>query len=187
MEISSTINNNYSQIPKQNRALQELSQDQRDQARGVIIDKVAINSKQSQIDAYIAGSSQANDNTTSSTQESTQNYANFTEDVRKADAYATLVQNEVDFTSIVDRPSTLPIYEPSQEQKDSLRQTLVSVAGYQSTQSQIEAYKAGSSQETTIYNESADYINNYNEFASDVRRTNAINTYIENSNLFGIN
>jgi len=83
--------------------------------------------------------------------------------------------------------TVLPITEvPSQEQKNSIRESIVTVAGYQSTQAQIEAYKAGANDNNTLlYSDTASYIQNYNDFASNIRRANAINTYIENGALFG--
>jgi len=190
MEISSSTNANYSQITNQHNNLQNATQEEKDRAREVVVGAVAIDSKQSQIDAYVAGSSQDSDTSVSTSQEEyVQNYTDFASDARQADYYSTLVENGVDPSDIIDKPSTLPEIDPSQldqEQKDTLRQTVVGVAGYQSTQSQIEAYKAGSGEsDTSAYSDTADYIKNYNEFASDVRRSNAINTYIENSTLFG--
>jgi len=116
----------------------------------------------------------------------TQNYTDFSKDIRQANNYATLVTNGADLSTIIDRPSVQPLSHTdvlNQDQKGTLREGVVSIAGYQSTKSQIEAYQAGvvNSQQNS-FNETAQYFENYNEFAADVRRSESLSTYIEYNN-----
>ena len=185
MQVSSNATHAYS--PQQN--IQDLSQDQRDSLRQGAVAKAGKESKESQIEAYAAGTKQANEIATQyeSNEEYVQNYTDFTSDARQAQNYATLVDNGVTLSDITRRPSTLPIENIplNEDQTDALRQGAVAKAGKESTESQIEAYKAGSENSNstnTSINDTAQYVKNYNEFAADVRRSEYLNTYVENNN-----
>ena len=190
MQVSAQTGTNYSPIDiSQNRPdkIQDLTQEQRDTLRETAALKAGKESKEAQIEAYVAGTKQYNESSTEyeSNEEYVQNYTDFASDVRRANNYATLVENGVDFSSIIERPSVQPLPDLSdldQDQKDTLREGIVSVAGYQSTQDQIEAYKAGSEESNSNLNETAQYVENYNQFSADVRRNDALNTYIEYNN-----
>ncbi|MEA3372675.1 MAG: hypothetical protein U9Q62_03175 [Campylobacterota bacterium] len=80
-----------------------------------------------------------------------------------------------------------PEQELSEEQRDTVREGIAGVAGYRSTQAQIEAYAAGAQQAnntSSAYEDTAAYIENYNNFAADLRRSDAINTYVDNGGDF---
>ncbi len=189
MQVSSSVNA-YQYQPNQTQ--KPLSDSQREVAAGVAGHK----STQAQIDAYISGTQNANENyeNAQSSHESTQNYMEFSSDLRKAESYATLVENGVDISDLKDRPSIQPIENPleldledlSQEQGDALRQTATGVAGLRSTQAQIDAYVAGASSESSAnpyssHEVTQDYVNNYNDFSKQVRRSEYLNTYLQNS------
>lgn len=190
MQVSSQTGSNYSPIDiSQNRSdkIQDLTQEQRDTLRETAVLKAGKESKEAQIEAYVAGTKQYNESPTQyeTNEDYVQNYTDFASDARRANNYATLVENGVDFSSIIERPSVQPLPDLSdldQDQKDTLREGIVSVAGYQSTQDQIEAYKAGSEESNSNLNETAQYVENYNQFSADVRRNDALNTYIEYNN-----
>lgn len=185
MNVSNT--NNY--IAYTQTSPQDMTQDQRDSVRQVVVGKAGKESKEAQLEAYVAGTQQANDTSSQTEQNSeyVQNYTDFAADVRKADNYAILVENGVDLTSIPDRPSILPIEDPSeldQGQRDSLRQAAVGIAEKNSKEAQIEAYKAGTEQansSTSSFDETTQYVQNYNEFAADVRRSEYLNIYVQNN------
>ncbi len=161
--------------------------------REVATDIAGHKSKQAQIDAYVAGTQNANENYNDieDTQNSTQNYMEFSSDLRKAEGYATLVENGVNPLDIANRPSIQPIENPidkedlSDSQTDALRGVVTDVAGYKSTKAQIEAYAAGSAENGAnpynSYEDTQDYIQNYNDFAQQVRRSEYVNTYIQNN------
>jgi len=180
MNVSQSGVYSYSPV-QQYQNIQDLNQDQKDTLRQTAVLKAGNESKQAQLDAYVA-----EDTTTSSSESTstyTQNYTNFAADVRQANNYATLVENGVELSSS-DRPSTQTVPEPlSQDQTDALREGIVSIAGYQSNQSQIEAYKAGSQDSANNQiSETQQYVQNFNEAAQDVRRSESLSTYIEFNN-----
>jgi len=189
MQVSSSINA-YQYQP--NQVQKPLSDSQREIVAGVAGHK----STQSQIDAYVSGTQNANENyeNTQSSEKSTQNYMEFSSDLRKAEGYATLVENGVDISDLKGRPSIQPIENPleldpedlSQEESDALRQTATGVAGLRSTQAQIDAYVAGASSESSANSYSSheatqDYVNNYNDFSQQARRSEYLNAYVQNS------
>ena len=185
MQVSS--NANYAYSPEQN--IQDLSQGQRDSLRQGLVAKAGKESKESQIEAYVAGTKQANETAAQyeSNEEYVQNYTDFASDARQAQNYATLVENGVTLSDIPSRPSTQPIESIplNEDQTDALRKGVAALAGHKSTQDQIEAYQAGSenSNSTNVsLDDTAQYVKNYNEFATDVRRSEYLNTYIENNN-----
>ena len=190
MQVSNQTTTGYSPIDiSQNRLdkIQDLTQEQRDTLRETAALKAGKESKEAQIEAYVAGTKQYNESSTEykSNEDYVQNYTDFASDVRRANNYASLVENGVDFSTISQRPSTQPsvdISELDQDHKDTLREGVVSVAGYQSTKDQIEAYKAGAKQSNSSFDETRQYIENYNQFASDLRRSDALNTYVEYNN-----
>lgn len=165
----------------------EKNQDQRDELRQTAALKAGKDSKEAQLEAYVAGTKQYNE--TSSELENSddyiQNYNDFASEIRQANNYATLVENGVEPSSILNRGTIEPLPNPSEldpGQKDTLREGIVSVAGYESTQSQIEAYEAGTQQSNNSFNETAQYVEDYNQFAQEIRRNDALNTYIEFNN-----
>jgi hypothetical protein len=177
MHVSGSESYNYSPIQGAQKP-QELSQEQHD----LVFVKIKADSVNAQIDAYVAGTQQSSSQSSS---DYTENYTDFASDVRRAKSYAILVENGVDLSSVPGRPSTLPVPDPSeldQDQRDSLRQGLVGIAGYQSTLDQIEAYKAGSENSDSSSDETAQSVENYNQFANDLRRSDALNTYIDYNN-----
>jgi len=185
MQVSSNANYTYS--PQHN--IQDLSQDQRDSLRQAAVAKAGEESKEAQIEAYVAGSEQANETALQyeSNEEYIQNYTDFAADARQAQNFATLVENGVGLPDIASRPSIQPIEDIplSEDQTDTLRQGIATLAGHKSTQDQIEAYRAGSestNSTNTSFEETAQYVKNYNEFAADVRRSEYLNTYVENNN-----
>ena len=190
MQVSSQTGANYSPIDiSQNRPdkVQDLSQEERDTLRQTAALKAGKESTEAQIEAYIAGTQQYNETSSeySSNEDYVQNYTDFASDVRQANNYASLVENGVDLSTVIDRGTIQPLPNPSelnQDQKDTLREGIVSAAGYQSTQDQIEAYKAGLEQSNTSFDETAQYVENYNEFAAEARRSESLNTYIDYNN-----
>ena len=180
-------NASYTYSPESN--IKDLSQDQRDSIRQSMVYKAAEKSKESQVEAYVAGTKQANDAIiqNASNEEYVQDYTEFATNARKAQNYATLVENGINIFDIKNQQSIQPIENISlnEEQADTLGQGLVGLAGYKSTQDKIEAYQAGSlesSTRTESINDTAQYVKNYNEFAADARRSSYLNTYIENNN-----
>ena len=190
MQVSSQAGPNYSPIDTSLNhpdKIQDLTQEQRDTLRETAALKAGKESKEAQLEAYIAGTKEYNESSTEyeTNEDYIQNYTDFASDVRRANNYATLVENGVDFSNIIERPSVQPLPalgDLDQDQTDTLREGIVSIAGYQSTQDQIEAYKAGAKQSSNTLNETAQYVENYNQFAADVRRSDALNTYIEYNN-----
>jgi hypothetical protein len=161
-------------------------------SREAIVNIVENRSTKAKIDAYVAGSKQANENyqDLESTQESTQNYTDFASDVRRSKNYSTYLDNGGDASKLINKPeqpSIQPIQNPNeitQEQTDALRQSLAGIAGYKSTQDQIDVYKDSSQQSKDInstYQDTQAYVTNYNEFANQARRDEYINIYMENS------
>ncbi len=186
MQVSSSVNAYQYQ---QNQTQKPLSDSQREVATGIAGHK----STQAQIDAYVSGTQNANESYESS-QESTQNYMEFSSDLRKAEGYATLVENGVDISDLRNRPSIQPIENPleldledlSEEQGDAMRQTATGVANLRSTQAQIDAYVAGASSESSAnpyssHEATQDYVNNYNDFFQQERRGEYLNIYMQNS------
>jgi len=182
MQVSGSQNYNYSPVQGAHKP-QDLTQEQKELA----FVKVKSDSVNAQVDAYAAGTQQANETTSSykNSTDYTQNYNEFAQGVRQANNLATLVENGVKPSEIPEEPSIEPpIASPTldQGQKDTLREGVVSVAGYQSTQSQIDAYKAGSAQANNAYNNTAQSIESYNQFAADARKSEALNTYVDYNN-----
>jgi len=188
MDVSSGNTYSASHISNTQRNPQDLTQDERDSVRQATVAKAGKESQEAQIEAYVAGTKQANETTQNESNEDyVQDYTEFASDLRRAENYASLVENGVDASSITDRPSTLPVQDPSQldqEQRDSVREAAVAQAGQESKEAQLEAYKAGTEQaaSSAILDETAQYVENYNEFAADVRRSEYLNTYVENNN-----
>jgi len=181
------------QVSSSTNAYQYQPQDvSKDIKRENAADIAGYKSKQAQLDAYVAGTQNANENYNDmeETQNSTQNYMEFSSDLRKAQSYTILMENGVKPSDVIDRPSIQPIDSPinyddlSEDQADALRESATSIAGYKSTKAQIDAYAAGSNQgEANPYNSSQDtqeYVQNYNDFAQQIRRSDYLNTYIQN-------
>jgi len=185
MQVSGNESYNYSPIQGTQKP-QDLSSEQ----KALATVKVKSDSVNAQIDAYVAGTEQYNQTTSNydSGNDYTQNYNEFAQNVRQANNLAIAVENGVDFSDLPEEPSIEPpIAGPvpgdlDQAQKDTLHQGVVSVAGYQSTQSQIDAYKAGSAQANNEYNDTAQSIESYNQFAADARKSEALNTYVDYNN-----
>ena len=171
----------------QKSALQHL-----DKARETLVGVAKNHSTQAKIDAYVAGSKEADTHyhNLENTQEQIQNYNDFAADVRKSENYNTYLNNDGKVSELSnrdDQASIQPIenpYELSDEQRDTLRQGITAIAGYKSLKEQIDAYKAGSENANSAHQEIRDYVTNYNKFADQVRRSEYINTYIENSKIF---
>jgi len=184
MQVSSQVHSNDSStLPSQINPAQakNLSNNEQESLKALKVVDVHYDSKQAQIDAYVAGTQEA----AGTSDDYVQNYTDFASDIRRSNNYATLVENGVDFSSIKERaePKALSdIASLDQDQKDTLREGLVSVAGYQSTQDQIEAYKVGAEQSSSSFDETAEYVQNYNESVAELRRDQALNTYIEYNN-----
>ena len=195
MQVNNSTNLYAYTTQTQDNTAQKPTQEQLDKTRETVVDVVGYRSKKAQIDAYVSGMKQANENyqDLQNTQEYTQNYTDFASDVRRAENYATYLNNAREPSDLINRPeqpSIQPIADPqeiTQDQVDTLRQGLAGIAGYQSTQDQIDAYKAGSQQSDGsdgTYQKTQEYVTNYNEFANQARQSEYINTYIENSKLF---
>lgn len=189
MNVSSSNSYTASHITNSQRNPQDLTQDQRDSIRQVAVERAGQQSKEAQIEAYVAGTEQANETAQYESSEAyVQNYTDFASDVRRAENYATLVENGIDASSLSERPGTLPVQDPvqiDQEQRDSIRQVLVAEAGQESKEAQIEAYAAGTEEaivSESPLDETAQYVQNYNEFAADVRRSESLNIYVQNNN-----
>jgi len=187
MQVSSSTNTYQYQ-------LQDASKDAK---REVATNVASYNSKQSQIDAYVAGTQNANEsyNNTENSQNSTQNYMEFSSDLRKAEGYNILVDNGVNPIDINKPPLTpssiQPIDNPvdyddlSDSQADAVRQAATGIAGYRSKEAQMETYTS-SSQESeanpySSHEDTQDYIQNYNNFSQEIRRSEYITTYIDNN------
>ena len=186
MQVSGNQSYNCSPIHGTQKP-QDLSQEQQDLA----LVKVKSDSVNAQIDAYVAGTKQYNESTSTnenSNSNYSQNYTDFAADARQANNLNILVENGVDFSSIPQQPGIEPPavtpdpVELDQGQRDTLRQGIVNVAGYQSTQAQIDAYRAGSEQANNSYQETSQSIESYNEFAADARKSEALNTYVDYNN-----
>jgi len=186
MQVSGNESYSYSPIQGVQKP-QDITQEQKDLA----LVKVKSDSVNAQVDAYVGGTQQYNETVSTSKSSNTnytQNYNEFAQNVRQANNLEILVENGVDGSDIPERPeieppTTGPVPgDVEQEQKDNLRQGIVSVAGYQSTISQIDAYKAGSAQANNSYNETAQSIESYNQFAADARKSEALNTYVDYNN-----
>jgi len=67
----------------------------------------------------------------------------------------------------------------STENQQSARVAVTDVASSRSTQAQIDAYVAGSEDETTSSSSEASQTQDYVNFASDVRRANSYETFID--------
>jgi len=184
MQVSNQTTASYSPIDTPQDSLdkiQDLTQEQRDTLRETTALKAKKESKEAQIEAYVAGSQQSNESSNQN-DDYVQNYTDFAADVRRANSYTTLVENGVDISDIKEREDLPDPSDLDQDQKDSLREGVASFAGQQSTQDKIDAYKAGSEQSSSIFYETQQSVQNYNEFAADVRRSNGLNTYIEYNN-----
>jgi hypothetical protein len=182
MQVSGSESYNYSPIQGVQKP-QDPTQEQKDLA----LVKVKSDSVNAQIDAYVAGTEQYNETSTNyeNSNDYTQNYNEFAQNVRQANNLAILVENGVERPEdpSIEPPIAGPVSgDLDQAQKDTLRQGIVSVAGYQSTESQIDAYKAGSAQANNAYNDTAQSIDSYNQFAADARKSEALNTYVDYNN-----
>ena len=186
MNVSNTSSYVTDYVTNTQNKPQDLSQEQRDTVRQTLVGVAGHKSKEAQIDAYVQGSKSSSEDGSSSTY--SENYTDFAADVRKSDNLTILVENGVELSSKPERPSTLPVQDPSeldQDQRDDIRQVAVGIAGHNSKEAQLEAYKAGTEQASSSNDELADtaqYVKNYNEFAADVRRSEYLNIYTENNN-----
>jgi len=185
----------YTYTQNQTNVVEKPTQEQLDKARETIVGVAGHRSKEARIDAYVAGTKQANElyEDSKSAREATQNYTDFAADVRRSEGYSTYLNNggePLDLIKRDDEASIQSIQNPIEvtpEQTDALRQGLAGIAGYSSTQAQIDAYKAGAQQSESsnnTYQDTQEYVTNYNNFAEQARRGEYINTYIENSKLF---
>jgi len=186
MNVSGNGVYSYSPV-QQYQNVQDLNQDQKDTIRETAALKAGKESKEAQLDAYVAGTQQYNETEVTSSESTatyTQNYTDFAADVSRANNYATLVENGVDLSESSDNPTIQPIENPlSQDQTDALREGIVSIAGYQSNQDQIDAYKAGSQESANNQiSETQEYVQNFNEAAHDIKRSESLQTYIEFNN-----
>lgn len=191
------VNSSYQTNSLYNKALPlDPIQDQKDKIRESAVGIVGQRSKQDQIEIYVESTRNANEqyeNTStnaqdySAQQDYVENYNDFAQQARRAEYYQTLVENGVtpsDLDGIKNRPSTQPIPElPTQEDRDTLRQAAVGIAQNRSTQSQIDAYRAGAQNNSNdnSFETTQAYVQNYTDFANQVRRSEYINTYIENA------
>jgi len=182
MQVSSHSNIQQNRIP-------EMTQEQRDNARGLATDVAAKNSKEAQIEMYVKGSQQASDDFSySNNSDYITDYTDFAKDVQRSNNYQTIVENDglenIPRDGATIQPVNSSIPEMSQEQKDSARETLVGVVANNSQKSQIEAYAAGAqntnSDESSSMSSMEESIQNYNEFAAAARRSQNINIYIQN-------
>lgn len=186
MQVSNTASpyNTHIEAPQNSKqAPQELN----DKSRENLASLAGHRSKQAQIDIYVQSTKNANEqyDNLDDNENATENYMDFSSDVRRSENYATFLENGGEPSEIIDRPSIQPIPEPIENPEN--REALADVAVHSSTETQIDAYKAGAQTSDDTSNDLQDtqeYVANYNDFAQEVRRSEYINTYIENSKQF---
>jgi len=187
MQVNSSYTSSYS--PDTNTPRQEQRDEMRQAAAGIakknsVEDQIAIYAKTTQN----ANAQYEDTNEVQDAQSYTENYTDFMKDVRRSENYQTYLDNGGDLSGsegVAERPSTQPVEEElTQEERDTLRQSAVGIAEKRSVESQIEAYKAGSENSTSTYEETQAYVQNYNDFAKEARRSEYLNIYVENSRLF---
>lgn len=166
------------------------TQDQKDKLRETAVVVADRRSTQAQIDIYTQTAKNANEqynNSYETQQDYVENYTDFAQQNRRAEYYQTLIENSTkpsDPGDIENRPDSKPITQDlTEEQRDAGRQAIVKIAEERSTQTQIDAYRAGmdDSQAQNDYSDTQDAIANYNDFAKQARRSEYLNIYIENS------
>ncbi len=169
------------------------TQDQKDKLRETATSVAGHRSTQAQIDIYTQTAKNANeqyDNAYKAQQEYVEDYTDFAQQNRRAEYYQTLIENGAEPSGLEDiknRPSAQPIEQDlTQDQKDTVREAIVGLAGERSTQAQIDAYRAGAdnAQSQSDYNNTQDAIASYNDFSKEARRSEYLNIYIENSAAF---
>ena len=179
MQVGNSSNSYVNTYPKR----EQLTQDQRDFAADV----VKRNSVQQQIDIYAETTKNANeqyDNSTNDPQDQSAAYVEFSQEVRRADSYQTFLDNGGDpsaLTTLRDRPATLPAGELTDDQRDTFRESAADIARRSSVNAQIDAYRAGAQTSPESGMTAQESVQNYNEFAQQLRRSEYINTYVQNS------
>jgi hypothetical protein len=179
MEVGNSLNSYLNTYTKRD----ELTQEQRDFSADV----VKRNSVQKQIDIYTETTKNANeqyDNSTDEQQNQSAAYVEFSQDVRRADNYQTFLDNGGEPSALEafrDRPTTLPAQELTEQQRDTFRESAADIAKRNSVNAQIEAYRAGAQNAPDSGATAQESVQNYNEFAQQARRSEYINTYIQNS------
>lgn len=183
MQVNNELSANYYRI------LQKNGVENTDQARETAAGIAKHQSMQSQIDIYVQSSQNANEQYDES-ENNTKSYMDFAADVRKAQAYQTFLNKggePSELKQLGSAPETLPVQElPTAEPSDEMRGAATDIAKYKSIQSQIDAYAIGmeSSNSSDYTNTTNDYIQNYNEFAQQVRRSEYLSIYTENNRLY---
>jgi hypothetical protein len=186
MQVSNTETLYSTQSPQNLK--QVFTEELSDKSRENLANLAGHRSKQAQIDVYVQSTKNANEQYDDlyDNENATENYMDFSSDVRRSENYATFLENGGELSEILDRPSIQPIENP-ENITDENREVLADIAGRRSTQNQIDAYKAGSQQSSDSNNnlqDTQEYVTNYNDFAQQARRSEYINTYIENSKQF---
>ncbi|MEA1918119.1 MAG: hypothetical protein U9N42_11415 [Campylobacterota bacterium] len=153
MQVSGSTNyQSYQTLNQQN------STPNREVQAGIVEHKV----QQNKIDAYKLGMENSN---TDENNGATKAYMDFSKDVQRSNNYNEFVDNGGNPADLQDRPTI----------QDN--NSIVANNGYQSTLSQISSYTVGNSE----FSQAIDNVKNFNEFAQNANKQNAINAYVANS------